>query len=246
VDRIFVARVAGLPVFDPAGDRIGRIRDVVVALRGPLPPRAHGLVVEVQPRRRVFLPITRIISIETGAVIFTGRLNLRRFEQRQSETLAIGELLDRRVSHDGEPGTVLDLAMEHHPPEWLITKVAVRHGTRRRGQTVIADWNQVAGLEATQPDQGAAGLLAAFETMRPADLANLLQELPDRRMAQVAAALDDDRLADVLEELPDRDQIVVLGNLDAERAADVLAEMGPDDATRYGGCSTTRRRPPAA
>ncbi|GAA1021939.1 magnesium transporter [Acrocarpospora pleiomorpha] len=225
-----MARLAGLAVFDPAGDRIGRIRDVVVALRGAQPPRVHGFVVEVQPRRRVFLPITRIISVEVGAVIFTGRLNLRRFEQRASETLAIGELLDRGVTHDGEPGTVLDLAMEHHPPAWLITKVAVRHGTRRRGQTVISDWNQVSGLEQAQVDQGAASLLAAFETMRPADLANLLQELPDKRMAEVAAALNDDRLADVLEELPDRDQVVVLGNLDAERAADVLAEMGPDDA----------------
>ncbi|WP_155359718.1 magnesium transporter MgtE N-terminal domain-containing protein [Acrocarpospora macrocephala] len=230
MDRIFVARLAGLAVFDPAGDRIGRIRDVVVALRGAQPPRVHGFVVEVQPRRRVFLPITRIISVEAGAVIFTGRLNLRRFEQRASETLAIGELLDRGVTHDGEPGTVLDLALENRPPDWRITKVAVRHGTRRRGQTVIADWSEVTGLEQPQPVQGAASLLAAFDTMRPADLANLLHELPDKRMAEVAAALADDRLADVLEELPDRDQVVVLGNLDAERAADVLAVMGPDDA----------------
>ncbi|GAA0406730.1 magnesium transporter [Acrocarpospora corrugata] len=225
-----MARLAGLPVFDPAGDRIGRIRDVVVGLRGTQPPRVHGFVVEVQPRRRVFLPITRIISMETGAVIFTGQLNLRRFERRESETLAIGELLDRPVSHDGEAGTVLDLAMEHRPPEWLVTKVAVRHGTRRRGQTAIADWHEVPGLDRPPQDQGAASLLAAFETMRPADLASLLHELPDKRMAEVAAALDDDRLADVLEELPDRDQVVVLGNLDAVRAADVLAEMGPDDA----------------
>ncbi|WP_214109075.1 magnesium transporter MgtE N-terminal domain-containing protein [Acrocarpospora catenulata] len=230
MDRIFVARLAGLAVFDPAGDRIGRIRDVVVALRGRLPPRVHGLVVEVRPRRRVFLPITRIISVEAGAVIFTGRLNLRRFEQRDSETLAMGELLDRKVALAGDPATVLDLAMEHRPPDWLITKVAIRRGTRRRGETVIVDWDQVTGFETRPHEQGAASLLAAIDTMRPADLANLLHELPDKRMAEVAAALDDDRLADVLEELPERDQVVVLGNLAAERAADVLEEMGPDDA----------------
>ncbi len=225
-----MARLAGLAVFDPAGDRIGRIRDVVVALRGRLPPRVHGLVVEVRPRRRVFLPITRIISVEAGAVIFTGRLNLRRFEQRDSETLAMGELLDRKVALAGDPATVLDLAMEHRPPDWLITKVAIRRGTRRRGETVIVDWDQVTGFETRPHEQGAASLLAAIDTMRPADLANLLHELPDKRMAEVAAALDDDRLADVLEELPERDQVVVLGNLAAERAADVLEEMGPDDA----------------
>ncbi len=207
-----MARLAGLAVFDPAGDKIGRIRDVVVGLRGPLPPRVHGYVVEVQPRRRVFLPITRVISVEAGAVIFTGRLNLRRFQQRESETLAIGELLDLKITVDDEPGTVLDLAMEQpSPPDWLITKVAVRRGTRRRGETTVVDWGQVTGFEVAQKDQGALSLLAAFDAMRPADLAGVLQELPGKRMAEVAAALNDDRLADVLEELPERDQVAVLG-----------------------------------
>jgi CBS domain-containing protein len=231
VDRIFVARLAGLAVFDPAGDQIGRIRDVVVALRGPLPPRVHGFVVEVQPRRRVFLPITRITSIEAGAAIFTGKLNVRRFERRDAETLAIGEMLDLGVEYKGEPATVLDLAMEQpRPSEWLISKVAVRRGTRRRGETFIVDWDEVTGFGVTQKDQGAANLLAAFEEMRPADLANMLHELPGKRMAEVASALDDDRLADVLEELPERDQVVVLSQLHKERAADVLEEMSPDDA----------------
>ena len=51
--RVFVARLAGLPVFDPNGDQVGRVRDVVVALRiGKDAPRALGLVVEIQARRR--------------------------------------------------------------------------------------------------------------------------------------------------------------------------------------------------
>ncbi|WP_433497912.1 magnesium transporter MgtE N-terminal domain-containing protein [Sphaerimonospora sp. CA-214678] len=232
MDRIFVARLAGLAVFDPAGDQIGRIRDVVVSLRGPLPPRVHGFVVEVQPRRRVFLPITRITSMEAGAVIFTGKLNMRRFEQRRTETLAIGELLDLSVEYKGEQVTVQDLAMEQpRPSDWLIAKVAVRRGTRRRGETLIVDWDEVTGFGVVQKDQGAANLLAAFEALRPADLANMLHELPDKRMAEVASALNDDRLADVLEELPDRDQVIVLSRLNPERAADVLEAMSPDDAT---------------
>lgn len=226
-----MARLAGLAVFDPAGDQIGRIRDVVVGMRGALPPRVHGFVVEIQPRRRVFLPITRITSIESGAVVFTGKLNMRRFEQRDSETLAIGEMLDLAVSCDGDRVTVLDLAMEQtRPSEWMITKVAVRRGTRRRGETLVVDWGEVTGFGVVHKDQGAANLLAAFDAMRPADLANILHGLPDKRMAEVAAALDDDRLADVLEELPERDQVAVLSQLKAERAADVLEEMGPDDA----------------
>lgn len=226
-----MARLAGVAVFDPAGDQIGRIRDVVVSLRGPLLPRVHGFVVEVQPRRRVFLPVTRITSIEPRAVIFTGKLNMRRFECRDTETLAIGEMLDRGVEYRGERVTVQDLAMERtRPSDWLIAKVAVRRGSRRRGETLIVDWGDVSGFTGVQKDQGAANLLAAFEALRPADLANMLHELPGERMAEVAAALDDDRLADVLEELPERDQVLVLSRLHRDRAADVLEEMGPDDA----------------
>jgi len=226
-----VARLAGMAVFDPAGDKIGRIRDVVIALRGRLPPRVHGFVVEVLPRRRVFLPITRITSIEAGAVIFTGKLNVRRFERRAMETLAIGELLDRHVEYRGERVIVQDLAMEEqHPSEWLITKVAIRRGTRRRGETLIVNWDEVSGFESVPEDQGAAYLLAAFEEMPPADLANMLHDLPGKRMAEIAAALSDDRLADVLEELPERDQVLVLSRLREDRAANVLEQMGPDDA----------------
>ncbi|MCG5216674.1 magnesium transporter MgtE N-terminal domain-containing protein [Streptosporangium soli] len=234
--RIFVARLAGTPVFDPAGDQIGRVRDLVVGLRGTAPPRVHGMVIEMQPRRRVFLPITRVRSIEAGSVIFTGKINMRRFEQRGAETLVIGELLDLAVVVGGERVTVLDVAMEEpHPSEWMITKVAVlkpspRLGLRRRGETRVVDWEDVHGFDSVQRDQGAASLLAAFASLRAADLANALHDLPDKRRAEVAAALDDDRLADVLEELPEGDQIDILGKLDEERAADVLEAMNPDDA----------------
>jgi flagellar motility protein MotE (MotC chaperone) len=228
--KIFVARLAGTSVFDPAGDQIGRIRDVVVGLRGIRRPSVHGMVVEVQPRRRVFLPVTRVRGIEAGAVIFTGRLNVRRFEKRASETLVIGEMFDLTVTIGGEPMTVYDVAMEETKPSvWEITKVAAYRGRRRR-EPRIADWEEVSGFDVLQQDQGAAGLIAAFESMRPADMASALHELPGKRRVEIARALDDDRLADVLEELPPGDQIGILGTLEPERAADVLEEMGPDDA----------------
>ncbi|MFG6196382.1 magnesium transporter MgtE N-terminal domain-containing protein [Nonomuraea sp. JJY05] len=227
--KIFVARLPGTPVFDPAGDQIGRVRDVVVGLRIGLRPNAHGLVVEVQPRRRVFLPITRVRRIETGAVVFTGRLNMRRFEQRATETLVIGEMLDLTVEHQGEPMTVYDVAMEEiKPSHWEITQVALYKGRRRDPR--IVEWEEVSGFDRLQKDQGAAGLISAFESLRAADMASALHELPSKRRIEIARALNDVRLADVLEELPPDDQISILGTLEPERAADVLEEMGPDDA----------------
>ncbi|MFF6957974.1 magnesium transporter MgtE N-terminal domain-containing protein [Streptomyces sp. NPDC008317] len=263
--RVFVSHLSGVAVFDPNGDQVGRVRDVVVMLRvGGRPPRVLGLVVEVVSRRRIFLPMTRVTGVESGQVITTGVLNMRRFEQRPTETLVLGELLDRRVrlvaedpgqdagqdaggdggqgaadAGAGESGaevTVLDVSMTQLPArrDWEIDKVFVRRGRpgalRRKGATLTVDWSAVTGFRLAEDGQGAENLVATFEQLRPADLANVLHHLSPKRRGEVAAALDDDRLADVLEELPDDDQVEILSKLKEERAADVLEAMDPDDA----------------
>jgi flagellar motility protein MotE (MotC chaperone) len=233
--RIYAARMAGLPVFDPTGDQVGRVRDLVTMLRtSGRPPRILGLVVEVFGRRLIFVPMTRVTHISSGSVITTGLVNMRRFEQRHGETRVLGELLDRTVSVSGTDtaGTVYDVGLEQqHNRDWAITRVALREGSHRfgrRGQTHLVKWSEVEGLQ-HETAQGADHLLETFQEMRPADLAHVMQDLPAKRKGEVAAALDDVRLADVLEELPEEDQVEILRALDSERAADVLEEMEPDD-----------------
>ena len=116
--RVFAARLAGLPVFDPQGDQVGKVRDVVVVLRSDVrQPRVVGLVIEVFGRRQIFAPMTRVTNIDAGQVITTGLLNMRRFEKRSTETLVIGQMLDRKVKvrSTGVEGVVFDVAMEHVP-----------------------------------------------------------------------------------------------------------------------------------
>jgi Mg/Co/Ni transporter MgtE len=235
--RVFIARLAGIAVFDPRGDQVGKVRDVVVTLRhGSNPPRVLGLVVEVQPRRRIFCPMTRVTNIDAGAVVTTGLLNMRRFEQRPGETLVLGELLDKRVTllDSAEQVTVQDVAIQQERTrDWTVTKIFVRKagsGFRRRGETLVVDWQAVSGLSLADPQQGVESLLATVANLRAADLANVLHELTAKRRIELAAALDDDRLADVLEELPEDDRIEIVASLEGERAADVIEEMDPDDA----------------
>jgi CBS domain-containing protein/sporulation protein YlmC with PRC-barrel domain len=236
--RIYVARLAGLPMFDPNGDQVGRVRDAVVRIRpGMVPPRVVGLVAEIPMRRRIFVPIGRVTALEADAVVLnTGTLNLRRFEKRPGELLVLEDLLDRRVTirDGGRQGAVVDVAMEaDRLGEWSLARVAVRELTgrlSRRGHLHQLEWSEVRGLVGIPEAQGTAGLLAVLDSMRPADLANALQDLSDSRRLEVATALDDERLADVLEELPEHDQVEILGALGLERAADILEEMNPDDA----------------
>jgi len=236
--RIYIARLTGLMVFDPNGDQVGRVRDAVARVRPDnAPPRVVGLIAEMPMRRRIFLPIGRVTAMESDAVVLsTGTLNLRRFEKRPGEILIVEDLLDRRVTvaETGEASSVVDVAMDSDRlGEWTLTRVAVRAQTgrlTRRAQLRQLEWAEVTGLIGAPESQGTASLLAVLDDMRPADLANVLQDMPANRRVEVAAALDDPRLADVLEELPEHDQVEILGALEPSRAADILEEMDPDDA----------------
>ena len=235
--RVFLARLAGTAVFDPNGDPVGKVRDAVATLRtNNQPPRILGLVVEVPLRRRVFVPITRVTSIESGAVVITGILNMRRFESRVGEHLVLGDLLNKSiVILDGNEDVIVeDLGMEsNRAGDWFITRVHVMKrgkGIRRKGASSTLRWDEVRGFEAPENDQGTSQLLSTISNLRAADLAAVIQDLAPKRRVEVARALDDERLADVLEEMDESERVALLIELEGERAADVLGEMDPDDA----------------
>ena len=236
--RVFVARLAGCGVFDPAGDRVGKVIDVLVAYRKSGAPKVTGLLVEISGRRRVFVPISRVTSINPGQVITTGLIDLRRFTQRGQEVRVIAEILGRKVrllDGSGE-ASIEDLAVEQNKTrDWIISELFLRRPKTSaspfaRGATLFAAWEQVTEEDKGEDGQSAQALIATYSEMRPADLASALLDLPDERMIEVAEELDDERLADVLEELPEDEQIDIIAELDDERAAEVLDLMEPDDA----------------
>ncbi|RZQ62670.1 magnesium transporter MgtE N-terminal domain-containing protein [Amycolatopsis suaedae] len=244
VNRVFAAQLAGLPVFGPDGESIGKVRDLVAGLRlDQQAPRVLGLVVELATRRRVFVPMLRVTAIEPNAItLATGSVNMRRFHQRPNEVLVLGQLTDAHATLTGTDTrvTVADAAMEPtRTRDWVLAKLAVRERStrlglgRRRSSLQVLPWGEVSGLgltDLTGQVQGAGQLLMLFDTMRAVDVAATLRDLPVKRRHEVADAMDDERLADVLEELPEDDQKDLLAHLAEERAADILEAMNPDDA----------------
>ncbi|MGN0102427.1 magnesium transporter MgtE N-terminal domain-containing protein [Dietzia sp. CH92] len=258
LNKAFVARLAGLPVIGPDGDDIGRIRDVVVTMRsGHKPPRVIGLVVELPTRRRIFVPMLRVASIDPRSVsLVSGTINLHRFQSRPGENLVLGALVDSviDVDHD-QPGAersggertgaqgrptryqVVDVEIERQRSrDWLVSRLAVRERRGRsplgrRGAVSIHPWSRIRGLDVAigTPEHGAESLVEQYADLRPADVAIALRELPEARRLEVARTLDDERLADILQELPHDEQTEIVSRLELERAADVLEAMDPDD-----------------
>ena len=237
LNRVFLARLAGTGVFDPNGDQLGKVRDAVATLRSNnQPPRILGLIIEVPPRKRIFIPITRVTSINNGHVIITGLLNMRKFEPRANEITVLAEMLDGTVTlnESGEKVTVEDIAMEFSKTgDWFIEHIHImRRGTgfRKRGSYSTVLWSEISGISTTETNQGVNNLLGTLANLRAADLASMILELNTKRRVEIARALDDERLADVLEEMNETSRVALLAELEGERAADVLEEMDPDDA----------------
>lgn len=232
---IFISRIVGLPVLDGSGDRIGTVRDVVIQPRIARPPRAHGLVVELFARRRIFVPMLRIHHIDAHQISISGVVNTLRFQVRESEVLVIEDLVDRTITaRDAErAATVFDVSMKLvRKGEWELAEVALREASRRpfsRGHVRIVPWSDIPDFVLSL-EQSADHAVARFVDMKPADVARELHAMSPGRRASVAKAMDDSSLAEALEELPEREQVLLISLLDIERAADVLEEMDPDDA----------------
>jgi len=235
VKLIYLAKLAGTPVFDPNGDRVGKVRDAVAANPAQsTSPRILGFVVEIPQRRRIFIPATRVTSIEDGGLFVTGSLNIRRYQPRHGEVALLEELLDREVTVNGDRDVAIveDLGIElTDSRDWRLNLVHVKRRERglRRNTSQTLTWSEIE-YESRLSAPPVTVVREDMGLMSAQEVAATLRDLELKERAELVKNLDDDKLADVLEEMDDADRLALVTNLEEERIADVLGEMAPDDA----------------
>ena len=245
----FLSQCLGLPVRDPAGEPIGSVADLIVAIGGTYPP-VTGVVVRTG-RRRIFLPWRDVASFEDdGARLRVHTIDISAFRQRPNEILLRADLLDKQIV-DLEGRKVIrvnDVRLDQVRTMYRVVAVDVgAAGLLRRlgiegGFRTIArslrvslperyiDWEDVDPLDTTIASVKLRVPHKKLAQLHPADLASILEDLAPRDRAGVLASLDDESLADAVEEMDPDSQVDILEDLSPERAADILEEMSPDDA----------------
>ena len=95
---VHLSSLAGSPLLDSAGERLGRIEDVVVRLdQGDALPPVIGLKARIGGRE-LFVPIDRVERLEPAAArTSTTKLNLAQFERRPGEVLLRADVLDHSL-----------------------------------------------------------------------------------------------------------------------------------------------------
>lgn len=246
---LYLSQAIGRPVLDPAGEPIGKVADLIVAL-GSQYPAVTGLVVRTG-RRRIFLPWTSVASMDdSGARLQQTTIDIHKFEQRPDEILLHLDLMDKQiVDIDGRKVVrVNDLRLDHIEEQLHLVAVDVGAGglLRRLGiegaYRIIArnlrlpiperyiDWEDVDPVETSIASIKLRVPHAGLAEMHPADLAAIIDQLAPKDRAGVLASLDDEAAADAIEEMEPGTQVEILEDLEPGRAADILEEMSPDDA----------------
>ena len=93
---VHLSSLAGSPLLDSAGERLGRVEDVIAGLdHGDRLPPVIGLKARIGGRE-LFVPIDRVERLESAAArTSTTKLNLAQFERRPGEVLLRSDVLDR-------------------------------------------------------------------------------------------------------------------------------------------------------
>ena len=242
---LYLSQILGAPILDRDGERVAKIRDVVVRLGVEEHPPLIGLVARFG-RRLFFMPRVRLEGFGRGGVkLNTDVLDLSPFARREAEVLLGRDVLDKQlIDVDGKRVVrVNDVQLIEAANEWRVTGADVSaRGLWRRLMPVgfygssapveVIDWADV-GYLATGTTTAAVQLKSSKDKLarlHPVEIAALIESLSPIHRTEIVESLDYEIAADTLEEMDEETQARILDEMETGRAADILEYMSPDDA----------------
>lgn len=242
---VLLSQLLHSAVINPAGDRLGRVEDVIVRLSDGGYPRMSGLKVRIGGRD-LFVPAHMIAHISPGRVrLETQTLDLGRFERRPGEVLLDEDVLDRRLIHvtAGRLVHANDLLLSEAPDGWhlvgvdpsprgIIERLLPGHRRQLPPRDVVLDWSEIQPFVGHVPTAGLLMPLGPLKRLHPAQIADLVEGASHEQGEEIIEAVeaDPELTADVFEELEPEHQIEFLETRSDDEAAQLLAHMAPDDA----------------
>ena len=244
---------------DRAGEKIGRVDDLIVRLADRGYPPLTGVKARIGGRE-VFVPSDRIADVRAGTVQLSGeQLNLGRFERREGEVLLREDILGHRVINVVGARLVRaeDLVLGRIDGWWRVVGVGTGIGSllrrllpmglRRRAKVrPFLDWASVEPFVGHVPTARLRMAFGRLAKLHPAQLADLVEAASHEEGEEIIDAVGGDREleADVFEELDPEHQVEFLHERSDQEAAKVLEAMEADDAADLLGELDQERRQP--
>jgi CBS domain-containing protein len=247
--EVFVSDLIDKLCIDKVGNRVGRVRDVLIR-----PEAGFPKVCGVEVKRRwetVVVSVAHIAMLNKQIV----SLNIVREDVRAAtltgdELYLSRDLLDRQiVDTDGARVVrVNDLKITQVNDEYRLVAVDIgfrglvrRLGAERTMRRVagmmgralpekLISWGNV---DLITPDLSAIKLSVSqgkLAALHPYDIAQIVGDLGTQERSAIFQSLDDEKAAETLAEMETEMQASILEGMSKDRAADILEMMASDDA----------------
>jgi len=235
------------PLLDRAGERLGRVEDLIVRLADGGYPPVTGCKARIGGRE-LFVPVARIAELSPGAVRLAGeKLSLGRFERRAGEVLLGQDVLGRKlVNVEADPPRLItahEIELSCIEGWWRVvgvdpsTRARLRRALPRRlrgliGDRPFLDWTEMEPFVGHVPSARLRFSHRKLANLHPAEIADLVEAASHEEGEEIIEAVGQDREleADVFEELDEHHQLEFIRERPDAQVAAVLARMAPDDA----------------
>jgi CBS domain-containing protein len=235
------------PLLDRAGERLGRVEDLIVRLADGGYPPVTGLKARIGGRD-LFVPTDRIATLEPGAVRLSGeKLSLGRFERRVGEVLLSQDVLGRKlVNVEADPPSLVtahEIELACIEGWWRV--VGVDHSSRAQLRRLLPrplksmvsdrpfiDWTDLEPFVGHVPTARLRFSHRKLANLHPAEIADLVEAASHDEGEELIEAVGQDLEleADVFEELDEHHQLEFIRERPDGQVAAVIARMAADDA----------------
>ncbi len=251
-DTLYFTELVGLKVYDRKGRRIGRIEDAALV---PLiePARVDRFLVG-GGWAWLTVRYDQVAEISLNGLWLRDELLTPYYEDEYTLRIA-RDLLDQQIIdvNGRKVVRVNDVTFEVRKEAGsdilrirdvdigvrsmfrrLLQGVIPRSWTRRLQQAIPPSSIRWEFCNIVEPDPQRRLRLnishQRLETLHPADLADIVEELGPEERGAIFETIDSEVAADALSEVDPKFQASILESLEAEKAADIVEEMAPDEA----------------
>jgi magnesium transporter len=245
---VFLSQLLHRPVTDAAGERLGRLDDLVASQQETF-PLVSAIQIERGGEKRL-VPWSYVDA-------FNGEIHL---SQESSEVpdyvMASGDFFIRRSLMDKQIVDVhnlrvvrindVNLARVEDSLRLIGVDAGFRGLLRQIGleraaealvrlfgaalQGHMISWADVEPLDAESDKLRLRVPIDRITRLHPADIAGIVDQLDPHERAEVLEGMDTETAADVIAEMEPEAQAQVIDSMEEERASDILEEMEPDEA----------------
>ena len=250
-DFYFFSCFTNRRIYNPSGQKVGRLVDLVATRMEPYPMVVGLMVRTKESRQACFLPWEKVKNMEPRITLVEEDLHRLETTLPKAEVVLLKEeVMDKQIvdTFGAKVVRVNDLHLLRMNSHLRLVHVDVgfRGLMRRVGWETLMDrileWlfsyklpNQFISWKYVQLLSGSDLLQLSVSQkklshLHPADLADIMEDLSGRDRSAMFHALDTETAADALEEIDPRMQKSLIEEIPVQKASDIVEEMSASDA----------------